>query len=324
MGSRAVVIVCRDEGAAKKRFGVVGEGIGTCYTRTGRRFFNDPVMESTFLARVQNAVSTAGLWDELASDWLCLDCELMPWSAKAQELLREQYAPAGAAATAALPQAVSLLRAGAALNAQLGGLLQEHEERLRLTQLCVDAYRRYCWQVRSLDDLRLAPFHILASEGHVHTDKDHAWHMDTLGRICQTDPQFLLATPWRKVDLSDAANEADATSWWESLTDSGGEGMVVKPLNFVQKGRRDLVQPAVKCRGREYLRIIYGPEYTRVEHLTRLRQRALGGKRSLAIREFALGVESLERFVHKEPLRRVHESVFGVLALESEPVDPRL
>jgi len=324
MGSRAVVIVCRDEDAAKKRFGVVGGGIGVCYTRTGRRFFNDPALERAFLTRVQTGVSAAGLWDELASDWLCLDCELMPWSVKAQELLRQQYAPAGAAATAALPQAISLLNAGAASNAQLGGLLDEYKERLDLTQRYVDAYRRYCWPVNSLDDLRLAPFHLLASEGRVHADKDHVWHMETLSRLCQSDPQFLLATPWRKVDLSDAANEAEATAWWESMTESGGEGMVVKPLSFVQKGGRDLAQPAVKCRGREYLRIIYGPEYTRTEHLTRLRQRGLGGKRSLAIREFALGIESLERFVRKEPLRRVHECVFGVLALESEPVDPRL
>lgn len=324
MGSRAVVIVCREEGAAKKNFGVAGEGIGICYTRTGRRFFNDPLLECTFLARVQNAISTAGLWDELASDWLCLDCELMPWSVKAQELLREQYAPAGAAAAAALRGAVSLLGAAASINAQIDGLLQEHKERLDLTQRYVDAYRRYCWPVKSLNDLRLAPFHLLASAGHVHVDKDHAWHMEMLGRICHTDPQFLLPTPWRKVDLSDTVSEAEATAWWESLTESGGEGMVVKPLTFVQKGRRDLAQPAVKCRGREYLRIIYGPEYTRTEHLTRLRERALGGKRSLAMREFALGVESLERFVRKEPLRRVHECVFGVLALESEPVDPRL
>lgn len=324
MGSRAVVIVCRDEGAAQKHFGVVGEGIGICYTRTGRRFFNDPALECTFLARVQTAVSAAGIWDELASDWLCLDCELMPWSVKAQELLRQQYAPAGAAATAALPQAVSLLNAAASLNPQLGGLLDEYKERLRLTHCYVDAYRRYCWPVKSLDDLRLAPFHLLASEGHVHVDKDHVWHMETLGRICQFDPQFLTATPWRKVDLADPSCEGDATAWWESLTDSGGEGMVVKPLSFVQKGRRDLAQPAVKCRGREYLRIIYGPEYTRAEHLERLRQRSLGGKRSLAVREFALGVEALERFVRQEPLRRVHECVFGVLALESEPVDPRL
>jgi protein phosphatase len=148
--------------------------------------------------------------------------------------------------------------------------------------------------------------------------------MGILSRLCQSDLDFLLATPYRTVDLSDVASEAEATAWWESLTESGREGMVVKPLSFVHKGRRDLAQPAIKCRGREYLRIIYGPEYTRAEYLDRLRQRALGGKRSLAIREFALGVEALERFVRHEPLRRVHECVFGVLALESEPVDPRL
>jgi protein phosphatase len=113
-------------------------------------------------------------------------------------------------------------------------------------------------------------------------------------------------------------------SWWEEMTGSGGEGMVVKPLDFVVRGTRGLVQPALKCRGREYLRIIYGPAYTRSEHLDRLRSRNVGSKRSLAAREFALGVEGLERFVQCEPLRRVHECVFGVLALESEPVDPRL
>ena len=100
--------------------------------------------------------------------------------------------------------------------------------------------------------------------------------------------------------------------------------MVVKPIEFIARGRHGPAQPAVKCRGREYLRIIYGPEYTMDENLQRLRSRALGTKRSLALREFALGIEALERFVRKEPLRRIHECVFGVLALESEPVDPRL
>ncbi len=100
--------------------------------------------------------------------------------------------------------------------------------------------------------------------------------------------------------------------------------MVVKPFEFIAKGRKGLIQPAVKVRGREYLRIIYGPEYTLPENLSQLRSRGLGAKRSLALREFSLGLESLERFVHHEPLRRVHECVFGVLALESEPVDPRL
>ena len=203
-------------------------------------------------------------------------------------------------------------------------LLARHTERRELTGRYVDSYRRYCWDVHSLADLRLAPFHILATEGTVPVDRDHVWHMETLRRACDADPALLLATPYQVIDLADEASRANAVAWWTELTGRGGEGMVVKPFDFVTQGRRGLVQPALKCRGPEYLRIIYGPEYTLPENLERLRQRGLGAKRSLAHREFALGIEGLERFVQREPLRRVHECVFSVLALESEPVDPRL
>jgi protein phosphatase len=178
--------------------------------------------------------------------------------------------------------------------------------------------------VTSVSDLKLAPFHLLASEGSVHTDKPHTWHLDTLAAVYRADPGLLLATASRIVDLTDPASEAEATAWWQDLTSRGGEGMVVKPLDFVAHGKKGLVQPAVKCRGPEYLRIIYGPDYSADANLSRLRSRGLGAKRSLALGEFALGIEALERFVRREPLRRVHECVFGVLALESEPVDPRL
>jgi hypothetical protein len=148
--------------------------------------------------------------------------------------------------------------------------------------------------------------------------------METLARICRHDPKLLVATNFKLVDLTVPAGEQEGTAWWEALTGCGGEGMVVKPLEFIERGKKGLVQPALKCRGPEYLRVIYGPDYTAEEHLPRLRNRSVAGKRSLALREFALGIEALERFVQKEPLRRVHECVFGVLALESEPVDPRL
>jgi protein phosphatase len=148
--------------------------------------------------------------------------------------------------------------------------------------------------------------------------------MEELAKVCRFDPDLLLATPYKIVDVTDPASEAQGIEWWTALTGRGGEGAVVKPLSFLARGKRGLVQPAVKCRGREYLRIIYGPDYTADENLVRLRNRGLGHKRSLALGEFALGIEGLERFVRKDPLRRVHECVFGVLALESEPVDPRL
>lgn len=323
MGSRAVLIVCRDETAARARFGVA-EGSGVCYTRTGRRFFDDAGVEAELLERVRRALHTAAFWERFRTDWVCLDCELMPWSAKAQELLRQQYAAVGSAARAGLGKVAGVLESAAARDGSLTDLRDRFRDRAEAASKYVDAYRRYCWPVRSVDDLKLAPFHLLATEGAVHVDRDHAWHMESIAELCRADQGLLLATPWMIVDVTDPASQAEGGSWWQRLTGEGGEGMVVKPFDFMAKGRQGLVQPAVKCRGRQYLRIIYGPEYTAAEHLERLRSRGLGAKRSLALREFALGVEGLERFVRREPLRRVHECSFAVLALESEPVDPRL
>jgi polynucleotide kinase-phosphatase len=323
MGSRAVIVVCRNEDAARRRFGVLDEGFGIVYTRTGRRFFADTGMGSELLARLRAAMEAAQVWDEFATDWVLLDAEIMPWSAKAEDLLRHQYAAVGAAARASLGDAVAVLeKAGA--RGLASNLLEQFRGRATLVEQYTDAYRRYCWPLSAVDDLKLAPFHLLATEGVVHTERDHVWHMETLARICAADPELLLATAHRSVDLSNPDSQNAATRWWEELTSRGGEGIVVKPLAFVTKSSRGLVQPAVKVRGREYLRIIYGPEYTEPQNLERLRARGLAHKRSLALREFALGLEGLERFVRSEPLRRVHECVFGVLALESEPVDPRL
>jgi protein phosphatase len=324
MGSRAVVVLCRDEEIARKRFGVIGEGTGVVYTRTGRRFFDDVNVERELLAIVARALTDAVVWSRLKTDWVCLDCELMPWSAKAQELIRQQYAPVSAAARAGLSETLAALRSAANRGGVDPELIARYEDRRQLAAQYAAAYQRYSWPVATVNDLRLAPFHILATEGGVHVDKDHLWHMAMIGEFCGPGATVLMATNHRVVDVTNSESQNAAIEWWQSLTESGGEGMVVKPLSFAARGRRGLLQPAVKCRGREYLRIIYGPEYTLPENLERLRQRGLFVKRSLALREFALGIEALERFARHEPLRRVHECVFGVLALESEPVDPRL
>ncbi|MCU7814448.1 MAG: polynucleotide kinase-phosphatase [Candidatus Thiodiazotropha sp. (ex Rostrolucina anterorostrata)] len=239
MGSRVIVQICRSEHSARERFGVDSSEIGVCYTRTGRRFFKDKALESLFLKRLQHAVERSGLWEELATEWMTLDCELMPWSMKAIELITAQYAAVGAAGINSTNASIATL------------------------------------------EKAVAP-------------------------------------------LEDDSQRAEAISWWESLTRKGGEGMVVKPLQFLAKGKMGYVQPALKCRGAEYLRIIYGPEYSRPENLDRLRSRGLSTKRQMAMREFFLGLEGLERFVRHDPIRQVHECALGVLALESEPVDPRL
>jgi protein phosphatase len=323
MGSRAVALVCRDLDAARARFGAPGDALGAVWTRTGRPFFDQP-RTAQLVDRVRAAAEAAGLFDELGTSWLLLDAELLPWSAKAEQLLRDQYAAVGAAARTALPAAVSVLEQAAGAGLDVSGLLARTRSRAANADAFTAAYRRYCWETDGLDGIRVAPFQLLASQGAAHHAKPHAWHLDVADRLVAADPGLFTATRRRYVSTTDPASAAEAAGWWEELTGSGGEGMVVKPAANLTRGSRGVVQPGLKVRGREYLRIIYGPDYTEEANLGRLRQRGLGHKRSMAQREYALGLEALDRVARGEPLWRVHECVFAVLALESEPVDPRL
>lgn len=310
MGSRAVVLVRTD-------------GTGAVYTRTGRPFF-DRELTGALLSRLAEAATEAQLFAELESDWLLLDAELLPWSAKALELLREQYAAVGAAARAGLGAATAVLEQVAGRGLDVDEDLARTRTRRGHADRFAEAYRHYCWPTEGLDGLRLAPFQLLASAGRTYQDHDHLWHLGLADRLVAAAPGLVTETRRAVVELNSPESVAAATTWWEELTAAGGEGMVVKPSANLTRGRKGLVQPGIKVRGREYLRLIYGPDYTEPEHLRRLRNRNLGHKRSLALREYALGLESLDRVVRQEPLWRIHECVFAVLALESEPVDPRL
>ncbi|MFF3650550.1 polynucleotide kinase-phosphatase [Streptomyces sp. NPDC002181] len=338
MGSRATVLVCKDAEAARERFGVGGaphaEGggggpTGSVYTRTGRPFFQDPEVTEEVLTRLRGAITDAGLWEELATDWLLLDGELLPWSLKSAGLLRNQYAAVGAASRAVFPDALGALAAAAGRGVDTGGLLARQRERAADAERFTDAYRRYCWTTDGLDGVRFAPFQLLAAAGRSLAAVPHDEQLFWLDRLVAADEAagtgLLRRTGRILVDTADEDSVRAGTDWWLELTAAGGEGMVVKPLQaYARDGKGRLVQPGIKVRGREYLRIIYGPEYTRPEQLEKLRQRFLGHKRSLALREYALGLEALDRLAVGEPLWRVHEAVFAVLALESEPVDPRL
>lgn len=338
MGSRAVVVLCKSPETALKRFGITDGTRGIIYTRTGRRFFDDKSVESTLLDRLGAVLTETGFWEEFGTDWVCLDTELMPWSEKAQGLLRTQYAPTGNAGTGGLAAAVKALEKvcerqnnafevdsiTSGKNVDPAALLERYRNKQEDIRRYINAYREYCWTVKSIDDYRIAPFHILAVEGRVFSGETHIWHMETIRRyITGKDPIFM-ETPYLCVDTEDEASVQAGIDWWVKLTENGGEGMVVKPGTYVARQGDRLLQPAVKCRGREYLRIIYGAEYLEPDHLKRLKKRSLSRKRMLALKEFSLGMESLSRFVRNEPLYKVHECSFGVLAFESEPVDPRL
>lgn len=324
MGSRAVVVVARDADAAEERLGIADDDAGVIVTRTGRPFFAERGLAGALLDRVRAAADAAQLWDRLGTDWLVIDSELLPWSAKSGDLLRDLYASTGVAGTVALEAARRAMADAQQRGVDLDAVAARTAARSGHVGSYVDAYRRYCWDVDGIDGIEIAPFQLLATQGEVLARRPHRWHLEQIDALIEHAPDVLRRTDRRFVDLSDAESVQDATQWWQSLTDSGGEGMVVKPAQPIVRAEGGLVLPGVKCRGREYLRIIYGPEYLEPANLEQLRQRSLGRKSSLARREFALGIEALDRFVANEPLFRVHECVFGVLALESEPVDPRL
>jgi protein phosphatase len=323
MGSRATALVCRSLAAARARFGAPGDQLGAVWTRTGRPFFSGE-LTAQLVDRLRAAAESAGLFDELETPWLLLDAELLPWSAKAGPLLRDQYAAVGAAARVSLPAAAGVLSQAAAAGLEVDDLLERTRRRERNATAFTDAYRRYRWPTDGLTGVRIAPFQVLAAEGAAYHERPHAWHLGLADRLASADAE--LVTPTRRVfaDTTDPGSAGSATGWWSELTEAGGEGMVVKPAANLTRGRHGLVQPGLKVRGREYLRIIYGPDYTEPANLERLRSRGLGHKRSLAQREYALGLEALDRAAGGEPLWRVHQCVFAVLALESEPVDPRL
>ncbi len=247
MGSRAVVLVCRDLPAARARFGAPGDATGAIYTRTGRSFFKGSLTED-LLAMIREAAESIGLYDELGASWLLFDAELLPWSAKAEDLLRNQYAAVGAAATAALPVAVSTVEAAAARGLDVGALLSRTLARSANATAFVTSYRRYCWPTDGLEGVRIAPFQLLASDGATYHDKPHDWHLAISDRLVAADPETFQPTRRLAVDTTDAASTAAATRWWEELTAAGGEGMVVKPPTC-PAARRASCSPGSRCVG---------------------------------------------------------------------------
>lgn len=201
---------------------------GAVHTRTGRSFFPPDTTEQ-LLAGLRAAVGDAGLWDELDSGCRLLDAELLPWSAKAEDLLRYQYAAVGAAARAVLPAAVSTLEAAAARGLDVADLLARTSSRARNADAFTDAYRRYVWPTDRLAGVQLAPFQLLASQGHVRSDRDHDWHLGIADRLVQAAPGLLRTTRRLRVDTTDPGSVATGVQWWQDLTDAGGKAWSSSP-----------------------------------------------------------------------------------------------
>ncbi|MBY0012565.1 polynucleotide kinase-phosphatase [Paenibacillus typhae] len=318
MGSRAVLLLFRDEQAAVSYIG--RPALGTIYSRTGRAFF-DRETEAKVLARLNTDLVQAGYFTRYNTEMLLLDAEIIPWNLKARELIATQYAHVAEAAKMDREHLLVKLRQAEAAGRDVSGWVQEMEAKLQSVQVFREAFQQYCWDVSGLEGIRIAPFHILAHSGQSFFDHSHIWHMEQARQLAGISPLFM-ETEYRVI--RSAADEADVIKWWQDMTEDGHEGIVIKPEIFITKHGRHMVQPAIKVRGRKYLHMIYGIDYLQPDNLKRLKQRRTSKKERHALMECALSVESVNRFIRKEPLERVHECVLAALALESDPVDPRL
>lgn len=329
MGSRGIIICCKDKTVPLKRFLVDEESLGIIYTRTGRRFFNNNDIEQSVLENINKSLTESDFWNRFKTDWVIFDSEIMPWSIKAQELIKNQYSAVGSAAVNALKEVLPVIEKAKERGIDISTIQNDYTNKYNNAIKYKQSYENYSKKAESIDDYKIAPFHILATENQMHTDKTHIWHMEEIKKICDSQnindkSNLLMMTDYKVINLYDDAQIKELVTWWENMTSKGGEGMVIKPLNYITYKIDQLIQPAIKCRGKEYLRIIYGIDYTNVENLNRLKNRAVNRKRRLALNEFILGLESLKRFVERSSISRVHECSFGVLAMESNYIDPRL
>ncbi|PWT76126.1 MAG: polynucleotide kinase-phosphatase, partial [Chloroflexi bacterium] len=222
MGSRAVLILCRDADAAARRFGMGSDSApGICYTRTGRPFFESDALGRDLVSRLSVALGASGFWGRFDTDWVCLDTELLPWSVKAGSLIRAQYAPVAVAGGAAIPSALHSVEVSVQRGLALEPLAIRLRERAADLERYATAYRRYCWETEGLQGVRIASFHVLATEGRTYFDRDHLWHMSEVARLADCDPLFM-PTFHRQVHVQDQEECASAVEWWETLTGDGG------------------------------------------------------------------------------------------------------
>ncbi|MEW4368302.1 polynucleotide kinase-phosphatase [Paenibacillus kandeliae] len=320
MGSRAIVLLFRDQQAA---IPYIGRPLtGRIYTRTGRAFFQAQ-LEQEVLEKLRSDLKQAGYFEQYGTDFVLLDTEIVPWNLKARELISSQYAHVAEAALHDRHTILDTLHTAQQQGRDVTEWIGEWTERLDNAQRFAQAFQAYCWDTDGMDGIQIAPFHILAHSTGSLMDREHVWHMQHAEQLAQSS-SMLIATEYRVVELDDEQAEQQLIQWWSDMTEQGHEGLVIKPECMTTYDGDRLVQPAIKVRGRKYLHIIYGMDYLQPNNLKRLKERKTRKKERHALMEFALSLESVERFVRQEPLERMHECVLAALSLEADAVDPRL
>lgn len=293
MGSRAYALLFRDpEQAHRHGF----EYPILMNARSGGFFFRDPTQ-------------AMALWQDVApkmkDDFIILDMEVMPWSLKAERLIANDFTLPG--------EAAQLWR-------------KRHQPEL------VDNATKFLEMVRIYGadaPLEARVFHVLAAGRMMENKKKPNWvhyfdprygfyrtHEEQLAEIRALEGDIVKPTTYQVVDLDSAASKEASVRRWLDYCESGGEGFVYKTPTFFTLGSTGFpIQPAMKVRGRDYLRIIYGMDYLQPEYFDRLKQRGTKMKRLLAVQEQEIAIHILRCFINGNEIERLR-AVGAFLGLE--------
>lgn len=321
-GSQVVVILCRNSTVAENRFKTAPGEIGVCYNRIGQRVFSKS-WEKTILTHFIQILDQQNFWQEFQTDWVCFEAVLSPKNFRQEELFATNYAKRSYATEFLYTKVIDSLSQSEKQGARVQGLIKYYEERKYLGENDVTLYSKYFWPVSRIQDLKIAPVHLLATQGKNYFAQEHLWQLRVFESWIKAEEQLasdlrlLKNTSYKIVALNDSEAILKAIEEWESETHAG---WVIKPPTFLPQGNYPRLQPALKCRRPGYLKLHYGPEYGLPKNLRRLKIRNLSPFRMHVLKTFALSTEALDRFVQNRPHGDTHECIAGVLALESEPL----
>lgn len=316
MGSRAVIFIAKNNAVAKKM--INSDSLGYIATRNGRPFF-EQVQQQQMVNKIHEELLAKNYFEQFNTEFVLMDAEILPWNLKAHRLIDQQYETV--AENALMDRHKIIEKLQLTNDIDVTNWLEEYTTKYK-NAACFDAvFKNYCWATHELSGIQIAPFHILAHSSSTNFHETHSWHMK-MNEFLAENSSLFIATEYRLIDSE--KDELEVIEWWKEMTDIGHEGIIIKPLHYETYYKGKLLQPAIKVRGREYLRIIYGMDYTNETTMKKLKHRNPSRKMRNALLEFKLGIEGISRFVRSESNARIHECALATLALESDAIDPRL
>ncbi|MDF2880165.1 MAG: polynucleotide kinasephosphatase [Clostridiaceae bacterium] len=318
MGSRSTIIVFKDKEKAIEFTNQQEEVI--IYSRTGKKFFNEKENETISL-RIKAILNSIDYFNRFDTGFVIIDAEILPWNAKGEGLLFNQYLPVLDSALALNTKLYENLKDTPIIKEEM---LKEVENNLTNINKYKQQLENYCWDT-NIENIKIAPFHLLAHEGKTFFDKEHEWHLNHFNMFAENEDNLFIKTPYVLIDLTKEESISNSIKFWDELTSKGYEGFILKTEYFLEHNDQgELILPMMKVRGKDYLRIIYGINYDNPTVIAKLKNRSLSRKRSLHYRELLLGVEALKRFSNGEDFQTWHEYILTILCMTNEVVDHRL